>query len=115
MGVSLSETVPTVAKLKTPLTGVYKITHTPTGQTYVGRSTDLAPRWSDHKYRLRQGNNNAKLQALYDADGKIDDFEFEVVEFCHLDVLAERYHYHAKELQPGLNIPKAKTAIPTSQ
>jgi group I intron endonuclease len=60
--------------------GIYTIRNTATGWVYVGKSTDTARRWKQHRRDLNRGaHSNAKLQwdwVLYGSDA----FEFEVVE-----------------------------------
>lgn len=46
--------------------GVYRITHTPTGDCYVGKSVDIKQRWAEHRYRAR--HNMYRGNPLYKAE-----------------------------------------------
>jgi len=64
------------ARLKAMPAAVYEIVNTITGKTYVGSTTMLSKRWTEHKLRLRKGvHESPALQADYDKYGK-DAFEF---------------------------------------
>lgn len=60
--------------------GVYAITHTPSGRTYIGSTTDFARRWRQHRGALAGGRHRRKaLQATWTQDGA-QAFEFTVLE-----------------------------------
>lgn len=59
--------------------GVYTITHTTTGSTYVGSSSNIGQRWAYHRSALkRKIHENTRMQTLYDTGG-IEGFMFSVV------------------------------------
>ena len=59
--------------------GIYRITHTPSGQSYIGQSSAMRARWSAHKSVLSQGREgNRAMRALWLADGP-SAFAFEVL------------------------------------
>lgn len=66
--------------------GIYKITNTITGESYIGQSNDLYKRWNDHcKDGLGAGSKAATAQSkLYGNIRKysLNNFTFEVLEFC---------------------------------
>lgn len=83
--------------------GIYAITHIASGHRYVGQSTNIKERLTEHKRRLRlRAHPNAKLQSYWDKYGP-DAFVFGVVEECavrDLDTLEQRYI----DANPGLNV-----------
>jgi group I intron endonuclease len=59
---------------------VYAITCTTSGRTYVGASTRVQDRWSNHKADLRHGrHDNSRMQRDWDQHGRAA-FKFAVVE-----------------------------------
>lgn len=57
---------------------IYTITHTASGKTYVGQTTNLRIRWMLHRSDLRKGKHrNIYLQNAWNKHGK-DAFEFSV-------------------------------------
>ena len=74
--------------------GVYKILCISTGKVYIGSSSDIFSRISDHKSRLR-GNRHANsyLQNSWNLYGE-NGFEFSIIEIVNnQDILHEREQY----------------------
>lgn len=76
------------------MVGIYKITNKINGHCYIGQSTNIANRWQRHK------NYPALLSnyPLYRAFRKygVDNFTFEVLEECSLEVLDEREIFYIR-------------------
>lgn len=62
--------------------GVYQILFIPSGEKYIGGSTDISNRFTHHRYMLRRGIHKCKkLQTLWEISSE-DDFSFEIIELC---------------------------------
>ena len=74
--------------------GIYKITRLKTGEIYIGKSTNVKKRWSEHcKTALGVGTiAHSILHTTMEKDG-IDDFTFELLEEVPKDKLTEREKY----------------------
>lgn len=92
---------------------VYKLTHTPTGQFYVGSTKKLRIRISGHFHEMRTGRKkkSAVMCALY-ANGTHTDWVVDVLEPCESDaaVLKAREQHYIDLLQPTLNLSMSSTA-----
>jgi hypothetical protein len=83
--------------------GVYRITCTKTGDSYIGSSSDIPKRWVGHKGVLNAPNSlhhNDKLQELWEEFGK-ECFYFEVLE--ETEDYKIREVELIRELKPTLN------------
>ena len=74
--------------------GIYKITRLKTGQVYIGKSTDVKKRWTEHcKTTYNVGTiAHSILHTTMKKDG-IDGFTFELLEKVPKDQLTEREKY----------------------
>ena len=74
--------------------GIYKITRLKTGEIYIGKSTNIKKRWSEHcKTALGVGTiAHSILHTTMEKDG-IDDFTFELLEEVPKEKLTEREKY----------------------
>ena len=64
------------------VSGVYAITHPPSGRAYIGSSKDIIGRWADHQKRLKSNTHHSiKLQSAWNKYGA-EAFHFGVVETC---------------------------------
>jgi group I intron endonuclease len=89
--------------------GVYIITNTNNNKIYIGETTNLESRFTEHLYRLlskRHVNNH--LQNAVNLYG-IETFGFDVLEFCDSIDTKKREHYwvtclHALDKVKGYNI-----------
>lgn len=72
-------------------TGIYKITNTLNGMTYVGQSVNLADRWKQHIKR-GIGADTPTKNKLYPAmlECGVENFSFEVIEECTSAELNEK-------------------------
>lgn len=76
------------------ISGIYCITYIPTGEIYIGRSTDIANRWVEHtKSAFNLGNiAHSSLHTKMARDG-IWNFTFQILEKVDKDKLNEREKY----------------------
>lgn len=81
--------------------GIYKIS-TPNGSVYVGSSTRIEGRWSDHRGALGRGTHrSARLQAAFNKHGSA--LCYEIIETCISDDLNEREQFWIDTLGAELN------------
>jgi group I intron endonuclease len=75
-------------------TGIYKITRLKTGEVYIGKSTDIKKRWTEHCKTVYGVGSiaHSMLHTTMQKDG-IENFIFEVVEETTKDKLTEREKY----------------------
>jgi hypothetical protein len=90
---SVTEMIKRVLKGKAP-SGIYKITRLKTGEIYIGKSTDVKKRWSEHcKTAYGVGTiAHSILHTTIKKDG-IENFTFELLEEVPKDKLTEREKY----------------------
>ena len=87
-----------------PKAGIYKITHQPSGEFYIGQSADIETRWNQHRLKLLYGTHcNEGLGNAYAADGP-DSLVYEVVEWCNPRDLAMREGFYILRLKPTFNM-----------
>lgn len=74
--------------------GIYKITRLKTGEIYIGKSTDIKKRWSEHcKTAYGVGSiAHSILHTTIKKDG-VENFTFELLEEVSKDKLTEREKY----------------------
>lgn len=77
--------------------GIYKITYLPTGESYIGKSTNIKNRWEQHcKSCFGLGNiSHSSLHTKMARDG-IWNFSFEVLEEVSKENLSKREKYYIK-------------------
>ena len=57
--------------------GAYVVTHTPTGQEYVGSAKNLSGRESEHRSMLKHNKHSCPpMQELYNSDPNIENYQF---------------------------------------
>ena len=90
---SVTEMIKRVLNGKAP-SGIYKITRLKTGEVYIGKSTDVKKRWSEHcKTAYGVGTiAHSILHTTIKKDG-IENFTFELLEEVPKDKLTEREKY----------------------
>lgn len=81
---------------KTKRCGIYKITEIETGKVYIGQSTDIRTRWSNHLKTIVGTDGGAAHTRFHDyvAKAGISNFTFELVEECPKDQLNEREKFY---------------------
>jgi len=81
--------------------GIYSIS-TPNGSTYVGSSTNVCHRWSEHRCHLKRGTHHSeRLQKAYEKHG--DELIYSVIEECSRELLNDREQFHINRLGAVLN------------
>ena len=77
--------------------GIYKITKKSTGQSYIGRSTDLKRRITEH-IKSVVGISSISDQYIHQKmrEEGIWNYEFKIVEICDKSSLAEREKFYIK-------------------
>ena len=64
------------------ISGVYAITHVPSGRSYIGSSRDVVKRWAGHQKSLKsRTHHSCKLQRAWNKYGA-DAFRFVIIEQC---------------------------------
>jgi len=93
IGVRISSIIRARAKTMNKC-GIYQIENTANGKVYIGRAVDIARRWNEHRYNLKNNQHvNVHLQGSYNKHGK-DAFRFSVIEECSKDVIMDREILH---------------------
>ena len=87
--------------------GIYKITHTESGISYIGQARDIKARWSDHiKHSLGIDTPVTSQLYAFTREKGIDNFTFEVLEKCSAEELNEKEKFYIDLYQTydfGLN------------
>lgn len=82
--------------------GIYKITNTINGKTYIGQSSNIEERWKKHKY----ANDDFAIHKAMRKYG-IENFTFSIVEECATEELNNREIYwinYYNSLEDGYNM-----------
>ena len=96
--------------IKTVIVGIYKITNTITGKSYIGHSKDILRRWAQHRFDAK-----TKELPLYRAIRKygIENFDFSILEECKIKDLSVREDYYVNKFNSyipnGYNYNKPET------
>lgn len=78
--------------------GIYKIVNVVDGKMYIGRSKNVYKRVRSHKCDLRKNRHgNQHLQNAWNKYGE-ENFMWEIVELCSLDIIEEKESYWIKQL-----------------
>lgn len=82
--------------------GIYLIHHLPSNSVYVGRSSNIFRRWSQHYDALMKGKHHCKhLQAIWEDTA---DFVFEIYKSCPPEQLVEMERVAESELREHHNL-----------
>lgn len=81
--------------------GIYRITNTVNGKTYIGQSRNLKQRKIDHFKPSTRKSHDWELYQDMDEFG-VDKFKFSVLEETSLDLLDEREEYYLRSFEGGL-------------
>lgn len=73
--------------------GIYRITNKTNGKSYVGQSTNIERRWSQH----RNADLDSAIKRAFIKDG-LENFSFEILEECHKEDLNDRELYFIEKL-----------------
>lgn len=79
--------------------GIYRLTF-PSGNTYIGKSINIANRWKQHADKFSKGTAAANMQAEYDKYGLPTG---EVLTVCHPDHISITEEYYINRHKPPLN------------
>ena len=81
-------------------TGIYKITNQKTKECYIGQAVDLSSRFKEHA-KAGLGIDAPPANKLYKAiqEFGIQNFSWEVLEFCSKEQLNEKEQYYIKLYQ----------------
>lgn len=85
--------------------GIYKIKNKNNGKVYIGSSTDIKGRWSNHRYMLKNKIHfNKQLQNDWNENEEFN-FDFEVVELVEDEgELIDREKYYLENIDFKYNI-----------
>ncbi len=77
------------------VSGIYKITNKENGKCYIGLSVNIFERWKNHQQNYLKETGKEYNKALYRAFRKygIQNFDWQILEYCEVDQLAEREIY----------------------
>jgi group I intron endonuclease len=74
--------------------GIYKITNKVNGKSYIGLTNCIKTRWGHHKGMMKNGNHHSTKLRNAVAKYGMDNFTFEVLEYCNEELLSEKeIHY----------------------
>lgn len=82
--------------------GIYKITNTKNGKSYIGQSANIELRFQQHKRALEKSDKSWYLQAREDSNS-LKDFTFEVLQECKAEELDELEEYWIDYYESYLN------------
>ena len=83
--------------------GIYKILNKTNNKVYIGSSVNLKSREYKHFWMLNKNtHDNQFLQNSFNRDG-LENFVFEVLENCDLDLLIERENYYINNYKSNNN------------
>ena len=90
------------------ISGIYRITNTITGDSYIGSSKDVKRRWRSHKCQS-SWNNNPNKQLYHDMKKYgLDKFVFEILAEVEENFLKEKEQQFIETLKPTYNRCNAK-------
>lgn len=93
--------------------GIYKIENTLNHKVYIGQSIHIQDRWKEHKREYLKQNVTKKLYVAMQNNG-IENFSFEVLEYCPIEKLNEREKYWIKKydsIQNGYNMKEGGQSL----
>lgn len=83
--------------------GIYMVRHRPSGEFYIGASSNLGAREYTHYTGLKNRNSGHRLLLKKFTPFRKRDFEFVKLESCPNCRLGERERYWKRKLLPSLN------------
>ena len=85
--------------------GIYKITNKINGHCYIGQSTQIEKRWSNHKVAAYNSESKSYNYPLYRSFRKygVENFSFEIIEECSNELLNEKEKYWIDFYSPEYN------------
>lgn len=86
------------------ISGIYCIVNISNGKRYIGSSNCIRTRLWKHRAELRHNKHeNPHLQNAWNKYSE-KNFDYYVVEECHVDILLEREQYYVNAMKPEYNI-----------
>lgn len=94
------------------VSGIYRITNTLNGHTYIGSAENIRRRWNKHRSDLRKGiHHSGHLQNAFNKYGE-EYFEFSVILFCDNNELIYNEQMWMDKLNPEYNMrPIAESSL----
>lgn len=84
--------------MKMKVCGIYGVEDVKTGNIYVGRTGDIAKRWSNHSSLMKSGfHDYEELQKAYDEECK--RIKYTILEECTEEMLKEREDFWIKYIE----------------
>ncbi len=96
--------------------GIYQISNTTNGKSYIGQSRNIYRRWREHtrgldspnaldmgSYPLRYAFLKYELKQIVDKPGLTGVFDFKIIENCAESELLERERFWINKLDPQYN------------
>lgn len=74
--------------------GIYKITNLKNGKVYIGQSTKIEYRWTQHKSERALRKNPNNLLYLDFVNNGVENFKFEILEKCRAGSLNKREKFY---------------------
>ena len=85
------------------IVGIYSIRNIINDKKYIGSTTNLKTRYTQHKSKLRHKKHcNLHLQNAWNKYGE-KSFVYEILENCNIDVLLKREEFWIKKLNSHIN------------
>jgi hypothetical protein len=67
------------------ISGIYKITHKPSGMCYIGKSKNIFDRWASHYTDIKKCKHSSTWLTFYWQSSKPNDWKFEILENVDFD------------------------------
>ena len=83
--------------------GIYRIYSIATGESYYGSTKHFKRRFIEHKYLWKHNKGNKKVRLLYSKYG-LDNFVFEILEYCNQDEFERREKFYIEKDPNRLNV-----------
>lgn len=72
------------------LSGIYLITHKPTGKYYLGQSISIFNRFQNHYSQLKKGTHSTKNFQLLWNNSQPEDWKFEIIQYISKDYVKKQ-------------------------
>lgn len=86
---------------ETKVGGIYKITHLPTEQYYIGMSVSIFNRWQSHYTSLDKGTHSSpRFMELFNSTN-LNEWQFQILEIFPLTQFKQESKLKGKSLEKG--------------
>lgn len=85
------------------MSGIYKITHKPSGMCYIGKSVDIFSRWSSHYTHIKTNKHSSPLFTFYWQRSKPSDWVFSILEIVDFEEYKRKNHLPSEFLQKSFD------------